>query len=203
VGLCGPIFFKIKKPEMALRIAEHHFLKDAWEQAIFRLIIGPMSRVQKNRASNRTHYRMTEDSAPGRQLYQKIGLIAGPLVGLIIFFLFRPEGVSPSGTYVAAIATWMAIWWATEATHVAVTALLPLILFPIMGVGKMSVTASSYAHPIVYLFMGGFIMAIAIERSRLHLRVALNIFKMAGVKARSLVGGLRLSACGSQTHQRP
>jgi len=137
---------------------------------------------------------MTDDLALGRQLHQKIGLIAGPLAGLLIFFLFRPEGVTPSGTHVAAIATWMAIWWATEATHVAVTAFLPLILFPIMGVGKMAVTASSYAHPIVYLFLGGFIMAIAIERSRLHLRVALNIFKMAGVKARSLIGGLMLAA---------
>jgi len=137
---------------------------------------------------------MTDDLALGRQLHQKIGLIAGPFAGLLIFFLFRPEGVSPSGTHVAAIATWMAIWWATEATHVAVTAFLPLILFPIMGVGKMSVTASSYAHPIVYLFLGGFIMAIAIERSRLHLRVALNIFKMAGVKARSLIGGLMVAA---------
>lgn len=137
---------------------------------------------------------MTDDAVSGRQTHQLLGLIAGPVAALIIYLLFQPAGMSPEGTKVAAIATWMAIWWATEATHVAVTAFLPLILFPILGVGKMSVTASSYSHPIIYLFLGGFIMAIAIEKSRLHLRVALGIFQMAGVKARSLIGGLMVAA---------
>jgi sodium-dependent dicarboxylate transporter 2/3/5 len=136
---------------------------------------------------------MTDDAFSGRQLHQKIGLVAGPLAALIIYFIFKPEGISPEGTKVAAIVAWMAIWWATEATHVAVTAFLPLVLFPTLGIGKMSVTASSYSHPIIYLFLGGFIMAIALERSRLHLRAALSVFQMAGVEARSLVGGLMIA----------
>lgn len=128
------------------------------------------------------------------QAHQKIGLFLGPIVALIIFIFFRPEEVSPEATKVAAIAAWMAIWWATEATHVAVTALLPLVLFPLFGVEKMSVTASSYSNPIIYLFLGGFVVAIALERSKLHLRAALSIFHLSGVKARSLVGGLMIAA---------
>ncbi|MEE9272340.1 MAG: DASS family sodium-coupled anion symporter [Robiginitomaculum sp.] len=137
---------------------------------------------------------MTQDQLVGRQLHNIIRLIAGPLIGLLIFMLFRPEGVSIEATAVAAIGTWMAIWWATEATHVAVTALLPLFLFPLLSIGSMNVTAASYAHPIIYLFLGGFIMAIAIERSGLHLRVALGVFQLAGVKSRALVGGFMVSA---------
>ncbi len=137
---------------------------------------------------------MTDDVVSKRSFHQTIGLIAGPIVALLIYTLFKPAGVSPEATKVAAITAWMAIWWATEATHVAVTAFLPLVLFPIIGVAKMSVTASSYSHPIIYLFLGGFIMAIALERSQLHLRAALSVFQVAGVKSRSMVGGLMIAA---------
>lgn len=137
---------------------------------------------------------MTENVDADRQLHQKIGLITGPVVALFVFLFFAPAGPPPEAVTVAAVACWMAIWWATEATHVAVTAFLPLVLFPVLGVGAMSVTASSYSNPIIYLFLGGFVIAIALERSQLHIRAALTVFQMAGVKARSLVAGLMMGA---------
>ncbi|UTW54625.1 DASS family sodium-coupled anion symporter [Kordiimonas sp. SCSIO 12610] len=125
---------------------------------------------------------------------KKVGLIAGPLLALLIYLFFRPVGLPEEATYVAAIATLMAVWWATEATHVAVTSFLPMILFPIFGVGQMTVVASSYANPIVYLFMGGFVMAIAIEKSGLHQRAALGVFRIVGVNAKSIIGGFMVAA---------
>jgi len=122
------------------------------------------------------------------------GFLGGPLLAVVVFVFFRPEGLPTQATHVAAIATWMAIWWATEATNVAVTALLPLVVFPLFGIGNMQETAKSYAHPIVYLFMGGFIMALAIEKSGLHQRAALRVFQIAGVNARAIVGGFMVAA---------
>jgi len=103
--------------------------------------------------------------------------IMGPLLAALVFIFFRPEGLPIYATYVAAIATWMAIWWATEATNVAVTAFLPLILFPLFGISTMQ-----------------FIMALAIEKSGLHQRAALRIFQVVGVNAKAIVGGFMIAA---------
>ena len=126
--------------------------------------------------------------------YRRVGFVLGPLAAILIFFLFRPAELPLLASCVAAIATWMAIWWATEAVHVAVTAFLPLILFPLCGVGRLSEISASYAHPIIYLFFGGFVMAIAIEKSGLHLRAALRIFRFFGVNARAIVAGFMVAA---------
>lgn len=134
-------------------------------------------------------------TASAKKIGSKLpGLVLGPLLGAVIFALFRPEGLPMEATYVAAIATWMAVWWATEATNVAVTAFLPLVTFPLYGVSGMQETAASYAHPIVYLFMGGFLMALAIEKSGLHQRAALKVFQIAGTNAGAIVGGFMLAA---------
>ena len=120
--------------------------------------------------------------------------IAGPLFAALVFVFFRPEGLPVHATQVAAIASWMAIWWATEATHVAVTALLPLVTLPVLGISPMKETAASYAHPVIYLFLGGFVMAIAIQKSGLHERAALRVLKLVGVNARTIVAGLMVGA---------
>ncbi|MEP3890949.1 MAG: DASS family sodium-coupled anion symporter [Hellea sp.] len=129
-----------------------------------------------------------------RSRVQNIGLAAGPFLAAIVFFMFRPDGLPMAGTATAAFALWMAIWWATEAIPVAATAFLPLILFPIFNVTPMTETAAKYGHPIIFLFLGGFVIALAIERSGLHVRAALKVFRRAGLNGSSLVGGFMLSA---------
>ncbi|MCA8900446.1 MAG: DASS family sodium-coupled anion symporter [Hyphomonas sp.] len=126
--------------------------------------------------------------------HQLAGLIAGPVVAILLHLFFRPAGLSDAGQATAAIAAMMAIWWATEAVPVAVTAFLPLVLFPLSGISKIADTAPSYAHPTIYLFLGGFVIALAIERTGLHRRVALLVFRFVGVNGRSLVGGFMIAA---------
>ncbi len=126
--------------------------------------------------------------------YQRAGLIVGPIASLAMLVFFKPDDLSQAGQITAALAVLMAIWWATEAAPVAVTAFLPLVLFPIFGVAPISETAPPYAHPTIYLFLGGFVIALAIERTGLHKRVALMVFKFFGVNGRSLVGGFMVAA---------
>ncbi|MFL0355646.1 SLC13 family permease [Erythrobacter sp. GH1-10] len=126
--------------------------------------------------------------------HQLIGLALGPIVAIAILAFFEPAGLPPEGTRTAALAALMAIWWATEAAPMAVTAFLPLVLLPFMDVMPIDETAPSYAHPIIWLFFGGFVMALAIEQSGLHRRVALQIFRFAGMNGRSLVAGFMLAS---------
>jgi len=136
---------------------------------------------------------MHNDKTTKIKLLQIIRLALGPIIGLLILILFHPLDLPIEGTYVASVASCMAIWWATEAIPVAVTALLPLALFPLFDVGTIKNTAASYSHPIIYLFLGGFVIAIAIERSGLHLRAALKIFRFAGIRGKALVAGFMLA----------
>ncbi len=137
---------------------------------------------------------MTANGAHGLALHQRIGLIAGPVSAAAMALWFSPDGLSREGALVAALGVWMAIWWSTEAIPVAITAFLPLILLPILDVTPIRDAASPYAHPIIYLFFGGFVVAVAIERSGLHRRMALAVFRLAGANARSLIGGFMLAA---------
>jgi len=100
-----------------------------------------------------------------------------------------PAGLSEQGWATAAIALWMATWWATEAVPIAVTALLPLACFPLLGVVNMVDTATPYANKVIYLFLGGFIVAFAMQRWNLHRRIALNVLQHVGGSGRLLVGG--------------
>ena len=126
--------------------------------------------------------------------YQKKGFLAGLVIFFILLFMPSPEGLSSSAWKVAAIAVLMATWWATEAIPVAVTALLPLALFPLFGITSFEDAAVPYANKNIYLFLGGFILALGIESSGLHKRIALKMIIAVGSSGASLVGGFMLVA---------
>ncbi|MGM0457937.1 MAG: SLC13 family permease [Bacteroidota bacterium] len=123
---------------------------------------------------------------------------AGFLGGLAVFILMTlsnpPEGLSLAGWRTAAVATLMATWWVTEVIPISATAMLPLVLFPILGVGDIATTATPYANPMIFLFLGGFIIAIAMQRWDLHRRIALNIIALIGSKPRSIIAGFMVSS---------
>lgn len=106
----------------------------------------------------------------------------------------EPEGLSPEGWRTAAVAVLMAVWWMTEAIPISATALLPLVLFPILGIEEISETAAPYAQPMIFLFMGGFMIALAMQRWDLHRRIALNIIRAIGTRPGSIIAGFMISS---------
>ena len=101
--------------------------------------------------------------------YKKKGFSIGILVFLFMQFSPAPSGLNDVGWDVAAVAVLMAIWWATETVPVAITALLPLALFPLLGVTSFDNAALPYANKNIYLFLGGFMLALGIELSLIHI----------------------------------
>jgi solute carrier family 13 (sodium-dependent dicarboxylate transporter), member 2/3/5 len=132
----------------------------------------------------------------GRATYQKAGLVLGPLAGAAMLAAGPPESLSIPAWHTAAMGVLMAIWWATEAVPIAVTALLPLVSFPLLGIADIDETAAPFANKVIYLFLGGFVVAIAMQRWELHRRIALTVLERAGSSGRTLVGGFMAAAAG-------
>lgn len=124
---------------------------------------------------------------------RRIGLTAGLLAFGILLLLPAPDGMSEAGWRTAAVAALMAVWWVTEAIPIAATALIPLALFPILGAAGIDDTAASYANPLIFLFLGGFLLALAVERWGLHRRIALSVIARVGTHPRRLLAGFMLS----------
>ena len=122
------------------------------------------------------------------QSYKKIGFWIGLLLFFSIILNPTPESLSIEGWHVAAVALLMATWWGTEAVPLPVTALVPLAAFPLLEISSLKETASSYANPHIFLFLGGFILALAIQKSGLHKRLALSVLSKVSSSARSIVG---------------
>ncbi|MCB1175570.1 MAG: SLC13/DASS family transporter [Leptospiraceae bacterium] len=130
-----------------------------------------------------------------RKLPAKIGLASGPLAFLLLYTLLAPSPDSASTTgAMAGIALWMAIWWVTEAVPLAVTALLPLVLYPVTGIAATKAIAPAYFNSIIFLFVGGILIALAMERWGLHRRIALRLISVFGSRPPGLLAGFMTAA---------
>lgn len=123
----------------------------------------------------------------------RVGLVLGPVFFVLIQLGFKPDGLSESGVSVLAVALWVGVWWVTEAVPIAVSALLPIVLFPLTGALDLSATTVAYGHKYVFLYLGGFFLAIAIEKVNLHRRIALSIIGLIGTRMRLIVLGFMVA----------
>ncbi|MCR9229222.1 MAG: DASS family sodium-coupled anion symporter [Flavobacteriaceae bacterium] len=124
---------------------------------------------------------------------RNIFLVLGPLVFLILQTFDPPSGMPESAFSMLGITLWMAIWWVTEAIPIGVTALLPIILFPLTGAVDLSSTTASYGHKYIFLYMGGFMLAIAIEKWNLHKRIALHVIRIIGTNVSKIILGFMVA----------
>jgi len=124
---------------------------------------------------------------------KNFGLILGPLMFFVILLFFHPSGLNDQSNAVLAATIWIAIWWIFEALPIAVTALLPIVLFPIAGGMDLAQTTASYGHKLIFLIMGGFMIAIAIEKWNLHKRIALYIIYFIGTDLRKIILGFMVA----------
>lgn len=147
------------------------------------------------------HYRVQKD--PKREsddhsrefgLRQRVGIVFGPLAFILLLLIPTPEGMSVEAQRVAAITLLMASWWISEAIPIPATSLLPIVLFPMLGISSTTEATLPYANHLIFLFMGGFIIALAMQRWDLHKRIALNVIRMTGFSSGRLVFGFMLAS---------
>ncbi len=159
----------------------------------------------ENHSHANTHTDMRTDDK-STKIVRLLGLIGGALIALIIYYALNsqlPHIVEEipklsSLNYkampvVAGVAVLMGIWWMTEAIDLPATALLPLVLFSVFSVDQFSSVSSSYASPIIFLFMGGFILALSMQKWNLHTRIALSIILLVGTSPRRLILGFMIA----------
>jgi sodium-dependent dicarboxylate transporter 2/3/5 len=131
-------------------------------------------------------------------LIKRIGLFGGPLLGLLCYYLLPPHystgpgewvEFSQSGRATLGLMVWMASWWLTEAVDIEVTALLPIVAFPLFGIAPLTKVLPPYAADVIFLFMGGFIIGLAIERWGLDRRIAFFVLRLVGARPSAIIAG--------------
>ncbi|MBQ3034050.1 MAG: DASS family sodium-coupled anion symporter [Deferribacterales bacterium] len=124
---------------------------------------------------------------------KKVGLILGPALFLLLLAMTPPEGMQPEAMKVAAVTVLMAVWWITEAVPIPAASLLPIILYPALGIMKSAAATAPYANPTIYLFIGGFFVAVAMEKWNLHKRIALYTIRAVGASPSLMTLGFMIS----------
>lgn len=127
-----------------------------------------------------------KEPIPAKRL---IALLAGPLAAIVLLVLPAPEGMSLEAWRLVALAAWMVIWWLGEAVPIPATALLPIPMMPLLGIAEMKPVAANYGHTLIFLFLGGFLLAAAMQRWGLHKRIALKIVSVVGTSPGSIIAG--------------
>jgi len=120
-------------------------------------------------------------------------LIAGPLLFFILQIIGAPQSMPPAAFDILCITIWMALWWVTEVIPISVTALLPIVMFPLTGALDIETTTAAFGHKYVFLYLGGFVLAVAIEKWDLHRRIALNIINLIGSKIKFIILGFMIA----------
>lgn len=173
---------------------EHDQVKE-----LFRFFVKPNETniVNKRNANEEENGKLPEEQhEEDEQKISKtklIGLILGPLLFILMLVFFRPDDLSWQGIAIAASTVWIATWWITEAVPIPVTSLLPLVLFPLTQGLEIKETASAYGDDIIFLFMGGFMIALAMEKWNLHRRIALTIIQIVGTNPNRIVLGFMVA----------
>lgn len=124
-------------------------------------------------------------------IQKRIGFLLGPLACILI--LVFDAGPTDLATKVLAVAAWMLIWWITEALPIFITAMLPMVFFPALGIMGLKETFMPYGSPIIFLFLGGFIIALAMEERKLHERIAFGLVRLTGTNLKGVVFGFMLA----------
>lgn len=124
---------------------------------------------------------------------QLIGLFLGPLLFILTMLFVNPEGLTPEAKAILASTIWIATWWITEAIPIPATSLLPIVLFPLTGGLDVGATTSAYGNDTIFLFMGGFMIALTMEKWNLHKRIALTIISMIGTNTERIILGFMVA----------
>ena len=136
-----------------------------------------------------------EGPAPVHPLPPKrlITLVAGPALAVLLLLLPAPEDMKPEAWRLVALGVWMVVWWLGEAVPIPATALLPIPMMPLFGIAEMKPVAANYGHTLIFLFLGGFLLAAAMQRWGLHRRIALKIVSIVGTSPGGIIVGFMLA----------
>ncbi len=144
-------------------------------------------------SNNSTNNNGEQSASRSYSRAQSVGLVLGPFLFAVTLLFFHPEGLSPEGRAVLAVTLWIATWWITEAIPIPATSLLPIVLLPVTGALDSATVTSAYGDDIIFLFLGGFFIATAMEKWNLHRRMALAIIAFVGTSTQRILLGFMIA----------